>query len=207
MATKKTKSNIINWGKLINERKINITQFKKFTNTTLKNMVRSGKGSDVLNPFIKSSKSILKTLSSGKKLTKSQTSKIANFIAGTGRIYNKNDYTPNQGWITKFNTLKYTKLTRFAKQENVSNYTFKLLKQNGISQRDINLIKFRSQNQEDKKGLEELEKMVESSNPEIYDIILGMGKGNFKNAYQDYPEDVTRLINDYLGLNIEDWVD
>lgn len=172
----------------------------KYINATLKSLVRSGVGGERLDNFIKLAKDTQRILNRNpSRLSAKSKETISNLLRFNKDLpvyKNNNIYNP-------YRTLKYTKELKFNYQENISAKQMQQLKKMGLSNRDINLIKFRQDNPNNiKKDLTNLGKLVEG-NDITFTIIEGMG--GIRLAIKKYYEDTKRICNDYLGIDIDEW--
>lgn len=169
---------------------------EKYIKTQIQNMIRVGSKSEKIKDFIKESKKAMKAFSST-KLTKRRFNKISQFLSN--HIVAKYDKQSKLTW-----TLEYKKTIRIKGSSNwkrdKNSYLNRVLKKY-VNKSTVNLYKKQT------KGRKELVNLNNSLPEDIYDILMSMGGGDINYAYQAYPIEVTRLINDYLGIDLEEFLE
>lgn len=187
----------------------NVSQIKQITKITVSSMIRSGKFSgDEIKQFVRVATKAARS-TSAKTLTKIGRQNILNLLE-----YGKNKINKKGQKQVLFKKTKKTKATKFISGQTIDKNVLKYLKQKGLlSKSDQQIIEFRKK-QASKVG----RKSTGSGTPartakqkklwgvynqsEVKDIIDSMG--GYARAVQRYPEDVRRLINDYLGFDMEE---
>lgn len=186
-----------------------VSQLKQVTKITVSSMIRSGKYSgDEIKQFVKVAAKAAKA-TSAKSLSKVGRENILNFLD-----YGKNKITKSGQKKVVFNQTKKTKATKFISGESIDKNVLKYLKQKGLlSKSDHQIVDFRKK-QASKVGRKSIgtkptgrtvkqQKLWDIYNQsDIKDIIDSMG--GFARAVQRYPEDVRRLFNDYMGIDLEE---
>lgn len=185
-----------------------LTQIKQVTKITVSSMIRSGKYSgDEIKQFVRVAAKAAKA-TSAKSLSKVGRENILNFLD-----YGKNKITKSGQKKVVFQPTKRTKSTKFVEGKSIDKNVLKYLKQKGLlSKSDHQIVEFR------KKQAAKVGRRTIGSNSsrtykqqrlwdiynqsDIKDIIDSMG--GFARAVQRYPEDVRRLVNDYMGIELED---
>ena len=186
-----------------------VSQIKQITKITVSSMVRSGKYSgDEIKQFVRVATKAARS-TSAKSLSKIGRENILNFLD-----YGKNKITKSGQKKVLFNQTKKTKATKFVSGQTIDKNVLKDLKQKGLlSKSDQQIVEFRKK-QTNKVGRKTIgskptgrtqkqQKLWDVYNKsDIKDIIDSMG--GFARAVQKYPEDVRRLVNDYMGVDLED---
>ena len=185
-----------------------LSQIKQVTKITVSSMIRSGKYSgDEIKQFVRVATKAARA-TSAKSFSKVGRENILNFLD-----YGKNKITKSGQKKVVFNQTKRTKATKFVEGQTIDKNVLKYLKQKGLlSNSDQQIVEFRKK-QATKVGRrntgtatkrtakqQKLWDVYEKS--DIKDIIDSMG--GFARAVQRYPEDVRRLFNDYMGIELEE---
>lgn len=185
-----------------------VSQIKQITKITISSMIRSGKYSgEEIKQFVRVA-------------TKASRSTSAKSFSKTGRQnildllnYGKNKISKSGQKKVVFNQTKKTKATKFISGQSIDKNVLKYLKQKGLlSKSDQQIVEFRKK-QAAKVGRRNTGTSTTRSakqqklwdvynNSDIKDIIESMG--GFARAVQRYPEDVRRIFNDYMGVDLED---
>lgn len=189
-----------------------VSQIKQITKITVSSMVRSGKYSgEEIKQFVKVATKAARS-SSAKTLTKKGRENVLDLLT-----YGKTK--PNKKGQKKvvFQPTIRTKATKFLDGKPIDKNVLKYLNQKGLlSKSDKQIVEFRKK-QAAKVGRKTIgtkptgrtvkqQKIWDIYNQsDVKDIIDSMG--GFARAVQKYPEDVRRIVNDYLGLNLEDFGD
>lgn len=185
-----------------------LSQIKQVTKITVSSMIRSGKYSgDEIKQFVRVAAKAAKA-TSAKSLSKVGRENILNFLD-----YGKNKITKSGQKKVVFNQTKKTKATKFISGESIDKNVLKYLKQKGLlSKSDHQIVEFRKK-EAAKVGRRNTGTTTTRSakqqrlwdiynQSDIKDIIDSMG--GFARAVQRYPEDVRRLVNDYMGIDLEE---
>lgn len=185
-----------------------VSQIKQITKITVSSMVRSGKYSgEEIKQFVKVATKAARS-SSAKTLTKKGRENVLDLLS-----YGKTKPTKSGQKKVVFQHTKKTKATKFLEGKSIDKNVLKYLKQKGLlSKSDQQIVEFR------KKQAAKVSRGTIGSNSsrtqtqqrlwdvygksDIKDIIDGMG--GFARAVQRYPEDVRRLVNDYMGIELEE---
>lgn len=187
----------------------NVSQIKQITKITVSSMIRSGKYSgEEIKQFVRVATKAARSANS-KTLTKVGRENILNFLD-----YGKNKITKSGQKKVLFNQTKKTKATKFVTGKSIDKNVLKYLKQKGLlSKSDQQIIEFRKK-QAAKVGRKSTGSGTSTrtakqqklwdfyNNSDVKDIIDSMG--GFARAVQRYPEDVRRIVNDYLGIDLEE---
>ena len=185
-----------------------VSQIKQVTKITVSSMIRSGKYSgDEIKQFVRVAAKAAKA-TSAKSLSKVGRQNILNFLD-----YGKNKITKSGQKKVVFNQTKKTKATKFVSGQTIDKNVLKYLKQKGLlSKSDHQIVEFRKK-QAGKVGRRNTGTTTTRSAKEqrlwdvynqsdVKDIIDSMG--GFARAVQRYPEDVRRIVNDYMGVDLEE---
>lgn len=186
-----------------------VSQIKQITKITVSSMIRSGKYSgEEIKQFVRVATKAARSTSS-KSLTKIGRQNILNFLD-----YGKNKITKKGQKQVLFIQTKKTKANKFISGQTIDKNVLKYLKQKGLlSKSDQQIVEFRKK-QTAKVGRKSTGSGSSTRNAtqqklwniynqsEVKDIIDSMG--GYSRAVQRYPEDVRRLINDYLGFDMEE---
>lgn len=185
-----------------------VSQIKQVTKITVSSMIRSGKYSgDEIKQFVKVAAKAAKA-TSAKSLSKVGRENILNFLD-----YGKNKITKSGQKKVLFNQTKKTKATKFLEGQTIDKNVLKYLNQKGLlSKSDQQIVEFRKK-QAAKVGRRNTGKVTTRTpnqqklwdiynKSDVKDIIDSMG--GFARAVQRYPEDVRRIVNDYIGVDLEE---
>lgn len=185
-----------------------VSQIKQITKITVSSMIRSGKYSgEEIKQFVKVATKAARS-TSAKSLSKIGRDNILNFLD-----YGKNKITKSAQKKVVFNQTKKTKATKFISGQTIDKNVLKYLKQKGLlSKSDQQIVEFRKK-EAAKVGRRNTgtyttrtvkqQKLWDVYNKsDIKEIIDSMG--GFARAVQRYPEDVRRLVNDYMGVDLEE---
>lgn len=191
----------------------NVSQIKQITKITVSSMIRSGKYSgDEIKQFVRVATKAARSASS-KTLTKVGRQNMLDLLG-----YGKSKISKKGQKKVLFQPTKRTKATKFVTGQAIDKNVLKYLKQKGLlSKTDQQIIEFRKK-QAAKVGRKPIgtvngsgtttrtakqQKLWDVYNQsDVKDIIDSMG--GYARAVQRYPEDVRRIINDYLGVDLED---
>lgn len=187
----------------------NVSQIKQITKITVSSMIRSGKYSgDEIKQFVRVATKAARS-TSAKTLTKVGRQNILNFLD-----YGKNKITKKGQKQVLFKQTKRTKAAKFISGQRIDKNVLKYLKQKGLlSKSDEQIVEFRKK-EAAKVGRKSTGSGTSTrtakqqklwgvyNQSEVKDIIDSMG--GFARAVKRYPEDVRRLINDYLGFDMEE---
>lgn len=186
-----------------------VSQIKQVTKITVSSMIRSGKYSgEEIKQFVRVAAKAAKA-TSAKSLSKVGRENILNFLD-----YGKNKISKSGQKKVLFNQTKKTKATKFVEGQTIDKNVLKYLNQKGLlSKSDKQIVEFRKK-QAGKVGRKSIgtkstgrtvkqQKLWDVYNQsDVKDIIDSMG--GFARAVQRYPEDVRRIINDYMGVDLEE---
>lgn len=185
-----------------------VSQIKQITKITVSSMVRSGKYSgEEIKQFVKVATKAARS-SSAKTLTKKGRENVLDLLS-----YGKTKPTKSGQKKVVFQPTKRTKATKFLEGKSIDKNVLKYLNQKGLlSKSDQQIVEFRKK-QATKVGRRNTatgakrtakqQKLWDVYNQsDIKDIIDSMG--GFARAVQRYPEDVRRIVNDYMGIELED---
>lgn len=187
----------------------NVSQIKQITKITVSSMIRSGKYSgEEIKQFVRVATKAARS-ASAKTLTKVGRKNIIDLLD-----YGKNKITKKGQKHVLFNQTKKTKATKFISGQAIDKNVLKYLKQKGLlSKSDQQTVEFRKK-QAVKVGRKSTGSGTSTrtakqqklwgvyNQSEVKDIIDSMG--GYARAVQRYPEDVRRIINDYLGIDMEE---
>lgn len=185
-----------------------LSQIKQVTKITVSSMIRSGKYSgEEIKQFVRVATKAARS-TSAKSLSKNGRQNILDLLN-----YGKNKINKSGQKKVVFNQTKKTKSTKFIEGKSIDKNVLKYLNQKGLlSKSDQQIVEFRKK-QAAKVGRRNTgitttrsprqQKLWDFYNKsDIKDIIDSMG--GFARAVQRYPEDVRRLFNDYMGIDLED---
>lgn len=187
------------------------SQIKQITKVTVSSMIRSGKYSgEEIKQFVKVATKAARS-TSAKSLSKAGRQNVLELLD-----YGKNKITKSGQKKVVFNQTKKTKAIKFISGQTIDKNVLKYLKQKGLlSKSDQQIVEFRKK-QAAKIGRRNTGTVTtRSSNQQklwdvynksdVKDIIDSMG--GFARAVQRYPEDVRRILNDYMGVDLEEFGD
>lgn len=185
-----------------------VSQIKQIAKVTVSSMIRSGKYSgEEIKQFVRVATKAARS-TSAKSLSKTGRQNILDLLS-----YGKNKINKSGQKKVVFNQTKKTKSTKFISGQIIDKNVLKYLNQKGLlSKSDKQIVEFRKK-QAAKVGRKNTgtpttrsareQKLWDVYNKsDIKDIIDSMG--GFSRAVQRYPEDVRRLVNDYMGIDLED---
>lgn len=185
-----------------------VSQIKQITKVTVSSMIRSGKYSgEEIKQFVRVATKAARS-TSAKSLSKTGRQNILDLLN-----YGKNKINKSGQKKVVFNQTKKTKATKFISGQTIDKNVLKYLKQKGLlSKSDQQIVEFRKK-QASKVGRRNTGTVTNRSakqqklwdiynNSDIKDIIDSMG--GFARAVQRYPEDVRRIFNDYMGIDLEE---
>lgn len=187
----------------------NVSQIKQITKITVSSMIRSGKYSgEEIKQFVRVATKAARS-ASAKTLTKVGRQNIINLLD-----YGKNKITKKGQKQVLFKQTKKTKATKFISGQIIDKNVLKYLKQKGfLSKSDQQIVEFRKKqaakvgrkstgSQTSTRTAKQQKLWAVYNQSDVKDIIDSMG--GYARAVQRYPEDVRRLINDYLGFDMEE---
>lgn len=185
-----------------------VSQIKQITKVTVSSMIRSGKYSgEEIKKFVKVATKAARS-TNAKSLSKSGRQNVLDLLD-----YGKNKITKSGQKKVVFNQTKKTKATKFISGQTIDKNVLKYLKQKGLlSKSDQQIVEFRKK-QATKFGIRNTGTVTNRSakqqklwdvynKSDVKDIIDSMG--GFARAVQRYPEDVRRIVNDYMGVDLEE---